>query len=84
MTSTPPEVSPPFSRYVAIVAAFGVAVYQATRGHWFEVAGLVGLGGGLTLLILAVRQQRPALRWMAWACFGVTLAAVVYVAQRDY
>jgi hypothetical protein len=83
MRSTP-EVSPPFSRYLAIVLAFGVAAYQATRGHWFEVAGLIGLGGGLTLLILAHRQRRPSLRWMAWVCFAVTLAAVVYVAQRDY
>jgi hypothetical protein len=74
----------PFSRYVAIILAFGVATYQATRGHWFETAGLLGLGGGLTLLILARRQQRPAFRWVAWACFAVTLAAVAYVAQRDY
>jgi hypothetical protein len=73
---------PSVTRYFAIVAAFGVAFYQATRGYWFEVAGLVGLATGLIMLILAPR--RPALRWVAWACFAVTLAAVVYVARRDY
>lgn len=81
MTSRP-EVSTPLSRYLAITLAFGVAAYQATRGHWFEVAGLVGLGGGLTLLLLS--RRRPVLRFVAWACFAVTLAAVVYVARRDY
>jgi hypothetical protein len=59
-----------------------VAVFQGTRGHWFEAAGLVGLGSGLVLFILSPR--RPVLRWLAWACFAVTLAAVVYVARRDY
>ena len=81
MTS-PPVRPPSVSRYFAIVAAFGVAIYQASRHNWFEVAGLAGLGTGLILLILAPR--RPALRWIAWACFFVTLAAVVYVARRDY
>ena len=81
MTSEPSR-PPSVSRYFAIVAAFGVACYQAARGNWFEVAGLAGLGTGLILLILAPR--RPALRWLAWACFIVTLAAVVYVARRDY
>jgi hypothetical protein len=81
MTSRP-EVSTPFSRYLAIILAFGVAAYQATRGHWFEVAGLLGLGGGLVLLLVA--RRRPVLRWVAWACFAVTVAAVAYVYQRDY
>ncbi len=77
-----PVQSPSVSRYFAIVLAFGVAFYQATRGHWFEVAGLVGLGSGLVMLILG--QRRPAFRRVAWVCFAVTLAAVLYVAQRDY
>lgn len=73
---------PSVSRYFAIVASLGVAMYQASRGNWFEVAGLMGLASGLVMLILAPR--RPALRWVAWACFAVTLAAVIYVARRDY
>ncbi len=73
---------PSVSRYFAIVVAFGVAFYQASRGNWFEVAGLVGLASGLIMLILAPR--RPALRWVAWVCFAVTLAAVIHVARRDY
>lgn len=80
--TTPSARPTSVSRYFAIVLAFGVAVFQATRGHWFEVAGLVGLGGGLVLLVLAPR--RPVLRWVAWGCFAVTLAAMVYVAGRDY
>jgi hypothetical protein len=77
------------SRYFAIVAAYGVAFYQASRGNWFEVAGLLGLGTGLILLIVAGhdgagRTRRPGLRWAAWACFALTLAAVIYVARRDY
>jgi hypothetical protein len=81
MTSRP-EVHTPFSRYFLIVATIGVAFYQATRGNWFEVAGLAGLGGGLVLLIAA--QRRPVLRWLAMVCFAVTAAAVVYVYRRDY
>lgn len=81
MTPTP-ERPASVSRYFAIVLSFGVAVYQASRGHWFEVAGLLGLGGGLVVLILAPRRSR--LRLIAWACFAVTLAAVAYVARRDY
>lgn len=80
---TPRAPRPPsVSRYFAITAALGVAVYQATRGNWFEVAGLLGLGVGLIFLILAPR--RPMLRRLAWLCFAVTLAAVVYVVRRDY
>lgn len=73
---------PSVTRYFAIVAAFGVAFYQATRENWFEVAGLIGLATGLIMVMLAPR--RPALRWVAWACFAVTFAAVIYVARRDY
>lgn len=91
-----------FSRTLVIVLSFGVAVVQATRGHWVEVAGLVGLGTGLVLLRLAgsggspqvpdaapiddtnARRPRPALRWAAWACFAVTVVAMVFVYQRDY
>lgn len=73
---------PSVTRSFAIVAAFGVAFYQATRHNWFEVAGLIGLATGLIMLVLAPR--RPVLRWLAWVCFAVTLAAVVYVARRDY
>ena len=71
-----------FSRPLVIVLCLGVAVLQATRGNWFEVAGLLGLGGGLTVLRLA--STRPALRWVAWACFAITAVAMVYVYQRDY
>ena len=81
MTTDPPR-SPSVSRYFLIVAAYGVAIYQASRGHWFEVAGLAGLGTGLVMLILA--PKRPVLRWLAWVCFAVTVAAVIHVAQRDY
>ena len=42
-----------FSRPLVIVLCLGVAVLQATRGNWFEVAGLLGLGGGLVVLRLA-------------------------------
>ena len=88
MTSSrgrPPSVS----RYFAIVAAYGVAFYQASRDNWFEVAGLVGLGTGLILLIAAGRDgargsPQSMLRWLAWACFAVTVGAVIYVARRDY
>lgn len=73
---------PSVSRYFAIVMALGVAFYQASRGNWFEVAGLMGLASGLVMLIFAPR--RPALRWVAWGCFAVTLAAIIYVARRDY
>lgn len=71
-----------FTRPLVIVLCLGVAVLQATRGNWFEVAGLLGLGGGLTLLRLA--STRPVLRWLAWGCFALTAAAMVYVYQRDY
>jgi hypothetical protein len=92
MTSPPPR-SPSISRYFAIVMAFGVAAFQATRAHWFEVFGLVGLGMGLILLRLAQpahasalepASSRRMLRWMAMACFLATAAAVVHVLRRDY
>jgi hypothetical protein len=79
------------TRYLVIVLAFGVAALQAWRGHVIEAAGLVGLGTGLVLLRLENRSSinpggvaRPALRWLAWACFAVTAAAMVVVFQRDY
>lgn len=86
---SPANARPSVSRYFAIVAAYGVAFYQASRGNWFEVAGLLGLGTGLILLIVAGhdetrRLRRSYLRWLAWTCFAVTLAAVIYVARRDY
>lgn len=87
-----------FSRYIAIVIAFGAALLQGSRGNWIETAGLVGLGAGLVLLRLSTPdpfsprgQQRgapltpaprPALRWFAWACFAVTAAAFIAVARR--
>ena len=89
MTSKPVS-TPSFSRYIAIVMAFGVAIFQATRSHWVEVAGLLGLGFGLILLLLAApspdknRAARPSLRWTALVCFLVTAAAVWHVYQRDY
>lgn len=76
----------PITRVLAIVAAYGAAMYQGSRDNWLEVAGLTGLGTGLVLLLIARRQDRPphALRWIAVACFAVTLAAVIHVARRDY
>jgi hypothetical protein len=66
------------SRLFVIVLAFIVAVVQASRGAWIESAGLVGLGSGL--LILRYRGARG--RWLAWAAFAVTAAAMVVVAIR--
>jgi hypothetical protein len=89
MTSKPVS-TPSFSRYIAIFMSFGVAIFQATRGHWIEVTGLIGLGSGLILLLLAApspdirRPARPALRWAALTCFVMTAAAVWHVYQRDY
>lgn len=82
VASPPPARPASFSRTVAIVAALGVAGVQMTRGNWFEVAGLLGLSGGLVLLRLA--PGKPLVRWLAWVCFGVTAAAVVFVFRRDY
>lgn len=91
MTDRTPGPPPtPFTRYLLIVLSYGVAGYQATRGHWFEVAGLAGLGTGLVLLRLATSPRpsgggaRRGLRYAAWACFAVTAAAVLYVIERDY
>lgn len=89
MTSRPGAPPPtPFTRYLLIRASYGVAVYQATRGHWFEVAGLAGLGTGLILLMLSApmagTRRRSTFRYAALVCFAVTAAAVVYVFQRDY
>jgi hypothetical protein len=88
MTTSPVGSSTPASRYLLIVITYGVAIYQATRGFWFEVAGLVGLGTGLVLLIAASRRPpaagRTPLRWAAVICFAVTAAAVYYVYRRDY
>ncbi len=88
MTSSPPGSSTPASRYLLITIAYGVAIYQATRGFWFEVAGLAGLGTGLVLLVAASHRSpsssRTLLRWFAVACFAVTAAAVFYVYRRDY
>lgn len=70
------------TRTLVIVLSFGVAAFQATRGNWMEVAGLIGLGTGLILLRLA--STRPALRWAAWICFAVTAAAMLHVYRRDY
>jgi hypothetical protein len=85
-----------FTRYLAIVLAFGAAVLQGSRGNWVETAGLVGLGAGLVLLRLstpdpfAATRARPgapppspALRWLAWGCFAVTLVAFIAVARRS-
>lgn len=82
-----------FSRYLVIVLSFAVAIFQATRGNWVEVAGLLGLACGLILLLLSApqpehaqvpRPPRPTLRWLAWSCFLVTVAAMLYVYRRDY
>ena len=71
-----------FSRYVLIVLAFGVGVYRVTQGAWLAAAGLFALGGGL--LVLRAAEKRPALKPIAWACFGVTAVtiAVILVQQR--
>lgn len=72
----------PFSRVIAIGMSTVVAGVQATRGHWFEVAGLLGIAAGLVMFRLA--RRRPILRWVAWGCFVVTVAAVIHVYRRDY
>jgi hypothetical protein len=63
------------SRYLAIVLAFGVALYRLAQGAVVPGVGLLGLGAGLICLQLAA--SRPRLRWLAWACFLVTAAACV-------
>jgi hypothetical protein len=68
------------SRVLVIVLAFIVAAVQASRGAWIESAGLVGLGAGL--LILRLWGAQPRRRWLAWAAFSVTAAAMIVVALR--
>jgi hypothetical protein len=68
------------SRLLVIVLAFAAAVAQVSRGAYVEAAGLVGLGAGL--LILRQWGRDPRRRWLAWAAFGITAAAMAVVAMR--
>jgi len=69
-----------FSRYLVIVIAFGVAVFQAWRGAWMASAGLFGLSGGL--IVLKIAEARPRIRPLAYVGFALTAAAVVAVLRR--
>lgn len=69
-----------FTRYLAITAALGAAVFKASQGAWVEAAGLLGLGGGLVVLKLA--ERRPAIKPLAYLGFAVTAASIVTVLLR--
>jgi len=70
------------SRYIVIALAFGVALFQASRGNWIEATGLAGLGAGLVLLRFAPRE--PRYRRAAYACFVITAVAVGFVLVKRY
>lgn len=70
------------SRYIVIVLAFGVALFQASRGNWLEATGLFGLGGGLALLRFGPKE--PRFRRAAYVCFAVTAIAIILVLVRRY
>jgi hypothetical protein len=70
------------SRYLVIALAFGAAVMQFRNGAWLEAVGLVGLGGGLTMLKLA--ETRPGLKCGAYAGFAVTAIAMFVVIFQRY
>ncbi len=65
------------SRYLVIAMAFGVALYQTSRGAWVEAAGLFALGVGLALLRFG--GGRPILKRSAYVCFAITAAAVIAI-----
>lgn len=68
------------SVYLVVTLAIGLAVFRATQGAWIEAVGLAALGIGR--LLLRVAQVKPAVRSLAWFCFGITALAVLLVATR--
>jgi len=70
------------SRYIVIALAFGVAIFQASRGNWIESIGLLALAAGLGFLRFAPKETRY--RRAAYACFVVTAVAVGFVLVRRY
>ena len=70
------------SRYIVIALAFGVAVFQASRGNWIESTGLLALGAGLVALRFAPKQRPYGLA--AYVCFAITALAVAAVLVRKY
>ncbi len=71
------------SRYFLIALALGVMVYRLSQGEGVAAVGLAGLAGGLIILQLA--PSRPKLKPLAWACFGVTVVAmlITYLRMRS-
>jgi hypothetical protein len=68
------------SRYLVILLALGVGVFQASRGNYVEALGLFGLSGGLAILRFGPQPYRRA----AYLCFALTAVAVVVVFARRY
>lgn len=70
------------SRYFLIALALGVMVYRLSQGEGVAALGLAGLAGGL--IVLQMAPSRPRLKPLAWACFGVTVVAMVitYIRMR--
>lgn len=75
---------PVFSRYLVIALAAGVAAWRANDHAWVESIGLSALAVGLVCLRIADLKNAPALRRVAWLCFGVTVMAMGIVFQRDF
>ena len=71
-----------FTRYLAIMAAFGASVFRASQGAWVEAAGLLGLGSGLVMLKVA--ERRPAIKPLAYIAFAVTAISVAISVQRRW
>jgi hypothetical protein len=68
------------SVYLVVALALGVAGYQAMQGAWIEATGLAALGVGR--LLVHVSKARPALKPVAWFCFGICALAVALVVMR--
>jgi hypothetical protein len=75
---------PRLSRYFVIAFAAVMAVWRARDHAWVETIGLAALSIGLSCSLLAQTKQQPLLKYVAIACFAVTLVAMGMVFQRDY
>jgi hypothetical protein len=72
------------TRYFVILLAFVLAIIRLQDRAWVDGTGLLSLAIGLSCLRLADLKQMPILKKVAWVCFGVTIAAMGIVLQRDY
>jgi hypothetical protein len=70
------------TRWLVIILAFLAAGYRASQGAFVEAAGLAALGLGL--LVRRLGGDGRATASAAYACFAVTVIAMIVVFVRDY